>query len=348
MDTIELRPHGWTRYAVAAFLSFWLVGWLAGELLVLKALLSLIGIAVEIPFVDSDTTAVPGDLSGLALVAFLVVWFVFWTFGGVAAISLALRLLFGRDVIELAPDGWTVRQMIGPLGRSVEFHRHDVTQVYQKRSRGTIVAVVKGRTVDVSSYGTPQERQLAVERIRAHAGIPAEPPKAAGFTDEWVETRASDGSIVYTHRLGGSGGCLAGCAVLGFACIGVAAAPYLLATEERAGSGVAAVAGVAILAITLLLRSAADEWRIARGRLDVVRTLAAWKWSRQIRDAALEVRHSVDDDGDEHAVLWAIGPDAEHRLLSRMNDGHAVAAIARRVAEITGWDLAIDPDVEPR
>jgi hypothetical protein len=347
MDTIELRPHGWARFAVAAFLSLWLVGWLAGELVVLKALLGLIGIAFEIPFFDSDTTAVPGDLSGIALVAFLVVWFVFWTFGGAAAIGLTLRMLFGRDVIELTPHGWTVRQMIGPLGRAVEFHRHDVTQVYQKRSRGTIVAVVKGRAVDVSSYGTPTERQFAVERIRAHAGIPAEPPKAVGFTDEWVETRATDGSIVYTHRFGGSRGCLAGCAVVGLACIAVAALPYFVATEERASTGFA-VAGVVILAITLLLHTAADEWRIARGRLDVARTLAAWKWTKQIRDASLEVRHSVDDDGDEHAVLWAIGPDGEHRLLSRMNEGHAVAAIARRVAELTGWELTIDPGVEPR
>jgi len=347
MDSIELRPHGWIRFVVVAFLSFWLAGWLAGELFVLKALLGLIGVTFDIPFLDGDPS-MSGELTGVALVAFLLVWFVFWTFGGIAAMIVALRLLFGRDVIELTPTGFAVRQAIGPFERVIEFHRHDVSELRIKRSSGAILAVVKGRTVDVTHFGTDEEMHLVLGRIRAHTGITSTPPKTAEFPDDWVESREPDGTIAYTNRWVTSASCLAGCAVAGLASVAVAAVPILFMGRESSGANIFwAVVGVILLVLATLFRTANDVWRISDGRLEIVRTFGLWRRTTEVRDAVLFVRLRIDDDNDEHTELLAIGKSKEHRLLSHMNAGREVVSVARRVAEITGWDLTISPDVEP-
>lgn len=345
---MELRPHGVSRVVVPAFLSVWLMGWLAGELFVLKALLGVIGVTFEIPFIDADVYRSIGDLSGYTQVAFLLVWFVLWTFGGIAAIVLTLRLLFGRDVVELTPSGFAVRQATGPLERVIEFHRQDVTELRIKPPDGAILAVVKGRSVDVTRFGTSEERILILERIRDHTGIPPSPPRETGFPDGWLETREPDGTFVYTNKWVTSATYLTGCAVLGFACIAAAVVPVAFMGIEREGShAFRAIVGVVLLLLTSFLRTANDVWRIGKGRIDVVRTLGPLKRTTAIRDAILHVRYRLDDDNDEQATLLAIAQAKERRLYSRMSELREVAAMGRRVAEITGWDLTIDPLVEP-
>lgn len=300
------------------------------------------------PFIDSDSATNPGNLSGLALFAFLFVWFVFWTFGGVTAIGLTLRLVFGHDTIEIAPGGFLVRQSIGPLERAIEFRRPALTEVRVNRARGEIIAIVGGKTRKVSDFGTPEERRRAVDWIRQTTGLPPRPERVAAFPPDWVESRAVDGSTVFTNRWGGSGSCLAGCAILGLACLGFAAVPLLVLGAERGAAHIFwAVTGLVVLLATFLLRTATDEWRIARGKLDIARTTGVWSWTKEVRNATLHVKHTLDDDRDEVTTLYANTPDKEHRLLTRTNEGRELAAIARRVAEITGWKLTIDPDVEP-
>lgn len=84
----------------SAFLSVWLCGWLAGELLALGAL-----VAPGIP---------------LPVRAFLLLWLTFWTFGGVTAMGALLNGLGGAAVLRLDHDALTIRKgAFGvPLGRT--------------------------------------------------------------------------------------------------------------------------------------------------------------------------------------------------------------------------------------
>jgi hypothetical protein len=88
------------------FLSFWLCGWLVGELTALFILLS-------------------GKFKGPPT-AFLVFWLAFWTLGGTLALLNVLWMAAGREVITLEGPRLVIRQEI--LGRGLT-RTFDVFQI---------------------------------------------------------------------------------------------------------------------------------------------------------------------------------------------------------------------------
>ena len=83
------------------FLSFWLCGWLVGELTALVILLS-------------------GKAKGPPI-AFLVFWLTFWTLGGTLALLNVLWMAAGREVITLEGPRLVIRQEIFGRGLTRTF-----------------------------------------------------------------------------------------------------------------------------------------------------------------------------------------------------------------------------------
>lgn len=93
---------------VLVLLPLWMVGWAFGEIAVLRILRE--------------------GLEGPGL--FLLVWFVFWTIGGVLAVVAWLWMIGGREILELHPSRLVQRHVLFGLARSRAF---DVTNVRNVR-----------------------------------------------------------------------------------------------------------------------------------------------------------------------------------------------------------------------
>src|SRR3954466_11119968 len=111
--TVERTPDGLAmrlgvagigRFIGAAFLGVWLTGWAAGE----GFALWILGrgacsfITGRPPGVGHEPV---GAIAALGAGLFLLAWLTLWTFGGIAAGREFLRMLFGRDVLLVRPDG---------------------------------------------------------------------------------------------------------------------------------------------------------------------------------------------------------------------------------------------------
>lgn len=347
-ETIELRTHGFARFLVSGFLVLWLCGWAVGEWFVLRVLWGIFsGNAGPSPEADSF----PGSgLPGIGIVFFLVVWLVFWTFGGIAALVTAARMLAGVDRIEVRADGFAVRQGVGPFERTAWFDRTKVRALYVRRRDSAIVAVVGPRTISVSALGTIEERRAAAERLRSLLGIEEGGTiEGTAIPDGWVERTGPDGSVELIDLWRNHAGCIGfGFALGAVALFGGAAAGYAITNEgERAGTGaiISIIVGLAIIAISLAVAVGHDRIVLRPGRLVLERKFGIWTRTTDIRDARLHVEHSVGDDSDEHATLRAISPSRRVKVFSRVNDSPPVVRLARRVAEVTRWELTLDEEV---
>ncbi len=96
------------------FLPGWLVGWVLGEVVVIASLLA----------------------GGSRQPLFLMVWLVFWTLGGGYAALMFLRMLVGKEHLELERDVFRVRQEVFGIGRSREY---ELRHVQNLRVSGTRV-----------------------------------------------------------------------------------------------------------------------------------------------------------------------------------------------------------------
>lgn len=93
-----------------AFLSFWLCGWVIGEIM------APIGLFNE---VKKDPAAA----------AFLIVWLCGWTLGGAFAICIWLWLLRGREIVTLSPEALAVRHDVFGLGRTMQFDAAEIREL---------------------------------------------------------------------------------------------------------------------------------------------------------------------------------------------------------------------------
>lgn len=120
---IEIPPErNWFTFL---FLSFWLVGWAVGELLVGGILLS--GLLAIIS--SGEIGSLPSASEGFVGV-FLLAWFGGWTVGGVFAIRAWLWMGFGREIIVVARTGIELRKRTLGQGKS---QRYDPTYINNLR-----------------------------------------------------------------------------------------------------------------------------------------------------------------------------------------------------------------------
>ena len=371
-EEIVLRATGWVRLLPAAFLLFWLCGWAVGELLVLLILLG----PLADPLVATLRDVLPGSwprpprFSGSTpwpVLAFLAVWFVFWTWGGLTAAWQLLRLVAGSDRFVTRPGGFSLRPGAGPFGRTRDFPASEVSAVHADVRRSRLVAVVGG-SERVLCSGTPLPvAEWLAARLRAALGLPeptladsgerdaeasTEPPVPA----DWAARPLPEGGVLLSApsaRSRKTAGCALAVAVVvsaGFV------AGLLAAGVRREAPGGALFFGLLILAVDLLcgwLAFARESWLLRPGLIARVRSLGPWESRREGRHGALAVSVSTDSDDDDWFRLEARGEGRPLKLSSRINAGPEVLAFARYAARRSGFPLDVPREVllaagEPR
>ena len=113
------------------FLSVWMVGWLAGELFALSALVSSFGAWLSrflgwesAPFQFDGVSGGDGMVGG-----FLVVWLTFWTFGGYMAGCTLLWQLGGKEIIEVSRQGMKISKKYFGIGGEKEYLAREISDL---------------------------------------------------------------------------------------------------------------------------------------------------------------------------------------------------------------------------
>lgn len=120
-------------------------------------------------------------VSGLpSLAPFLVVW----ASGGGLLLALTLRGVWGKDVLSLHGDEWTLFQGVGRLGftrrfprtavQSVEIHRHALGN-----SPPVVTAQVKDKAVKLTAFGTPEQKLWLRDLALRECGLAVPTPRPA-------------------------------------------------------------------------------------------------------------------------------------------------------------------------
>lgn len=363
-EEIVLRATGWVRLLPAAFLLIWLCGWAVGELVVLLILLG----PLADPLVTTLRELLPGpwphlprfsDWPPWPVLAFLAVWFVFWTWGGLGAVWQLLRLLAGSDRFVTRPGGFSLRPGAGPFGRTRDFPATEVSAVYADVRRSRLVAVVGG-SEKVLCSGTPLPvAEWLAARLRAALGLPdptaadsgereaeasAEPPVPA----DWTAQPLPEGGVLLSAppaRSRKTAGCSLAVAVVGTA--GFVALLFAAGVRREAPGG-ALLFGLVVIAVDLLCLWAAfarESWLLGPGLVARVRTLGPWERRREVRRGTLAVSVSTDSDDDDWFRLEARGEGRPLRIANRMSAGPEVLAFARYAARHSGFPLDVPREV---
>jgi hypothetical protein len=308
------------------------------------------------------THGAPG-LFAVGVACFVLVWLALWTLGGTGAATTVLRLAWGADIFTVDSTGWTLRQVVGPFGRSRRFEAGAVERMGLRKRDAALVAEAAGRTEVLTTLGTPDERAWLRDLLR-QAGRVGEPPSPrrlplipqpepppAGYVVEAVH----DGSTRITpdarHRAAGIG------------CAGVAAVAWnaplagvvltrlgLLPGHQAGGDWTSWLALLPFMLVGLGLlygcawaAFATDEWRAGPNVLEERKTLWGWGRKRRYTNAKLAVALTHDSDGDEVWRLvarWA----AEEVTLSR-GEPAELRCLGKLFAQHTGWPLQVTDDL---
>jgi hypothetical protein len=190
VTTFRFRPQGPGRFFVAAFLSFWLCGWLAGEIFALWVLWRLLGSALA-----TGQWALPALL-------FLLVWVSLWSFGGAVALQQVLGALWSEDRLVLGADGSLVRQAHrGPFCRRRVLPRLEIRRFHVRETGaggGPLLAEVAGPPVEITRLGSRRQRQEAADQLNRALGLQPLPDALASvpavLPAGWQELTPSFGS----------------------------------------------------------------------------------------------------------------------------------------------------------
>ena len=111
--TVALRADGWDRWLSGTVLALTFLPWLFAEAVLLNVLLSA---ALPIPVPEFLEKFVEGPRPPGTILFVLGIVTILCTHSGFRMLSTILRLFFGRDDIEMTPQGLRVRRSIGPFG----------------------------------------------------------------------------------------------------------------------------------------------------------------------------------------------------------------------------------------
>lgn len=183
IDTIgsdlQIRIKGPINWFVVIFMSVWLFFWAIGELVVLNI---LIGIFMPPPLDIGFSLFDFGELMGPGgiMLAFLLIWFIFWTRGGISAFRVLLTMLAGSEVIGVNSAGITLSRQIFGFGFPKVFASEKITSLrlankedrrYRTRSLGRGGgALAFDHNYDTVTFGEGLKRDGAEEIIRAIGG----------------------------------------------------------------------------------------------------------------------------------------------------------------------------------
>jgi len=303
-----LRPRGFGRFVSAAFLAFWLCGWAIGESLVLWILIAGgIALLTGTPPEPGRELLEPGP--AIAVGVFLLFWLTLWTFGGYAAITELLRLLWSRDAISADPACLRVHHRLGPFRSNVEIPRDRLCRIYVAPGDKSLRADTTTGPVVLSSLGTALERANIAAALRTELRVPEEfESNVSSLPDGWQEIVTPEGEIALVKDLAVRR--TQARVALGLTLASATLALILIALTHTDPTviGITVIACTAATGLTwgtTRLARSRIEWRIGAGSLTRRRRVGA-----RLRDldeiSRLELTRSSDSDGDDWFSLEAV------------------------------------------
>ncbi|MBK8475793.1 MAG: hypothetical protein IPL39_05625 [Opitutaceae bacterium] len=166
----RLRARGLARYFGAAFLSFWLCGWAAGEVFALAGLVGITWQAATGQPIHSSMPSIGNPATALPIAGFLLLWLALWTFGGITACWAFLRMLLAEDQLLVRADSLTVIRRAGPVHRTQQLPRDSIRRFYRIPGTGLrrkLMAEATIGAVQITELATVEELdRLEPELIR--------------------------------------------------------------------------------------------------------------------------------------------------------------------------------------
>jgi hypothetical protein len=332
-----LRPRGAGRFFGAAFLSFWLCGWVVGEAFavwilyhVARALLS------GTPAGPFREPVALGAL--LAMVGFLLVWLALWTLGGSAALREVLRLVWSKDRIVAGTASLRVLRGVGPFRSTLEIPREKLRRIYLAPRTWALSAETTASPVTLSKLGSHAERRDVASALRDELRVPEDLPvddAAPALPKGWQETVTPEGDYALVPDLGVRRRQSRVATVFALALTTLAVLLVSQSTNDPSVVPPAVLISVAAAAVTwgaVRLARGRIEWRIGVGSLTRRRRFG-WRVRDLLEARSLELTRSRDSDGDECFALEALGPGgpAGRKTIARATDDPTVPR------QLGGW-----------
>jgi hypothetical protein len=359
---VTLHPGGPGRWAGMAFLLVWIAGWACGELFALWALATMAGNTVGLLHV----TELPKGVPALAISGFLLVWLTLWTVGGTAAVLVVLRTGWGRDVLTLGPDGWTLRQMIGARGRPQRLDPREVRRVALVRNGSAVVLETSRRTLTVTTFGTLEDRRWLCQELRRAAGLEDAAPGAATVIRGPVDLKALSAYRVEVLRDGTTrvrrtaarqvaraiglllltlfwNGIVGVFVLGGLGRLPVEGNPHLHGAMAPGAWGYwlfltpFILTGIGFLSAFLWAALGREEWRLAPDWFEIRRSVLRYAWPWRAPGGHFSLETTVDSDGDESCRLCIVTSGKRRPLES--GDRALLRTLGLLLAERTGWPL---------
>ncbi len=299
----RVRPEGRSRYFGAAFLAFWLCGWVVGEVFALGILAgglwTLITGTPPHPHFDTVRGAALWPVAG-----FLLLWLTLWTYGGIAAGWTLLRLLWGEDRITLRADVLRLERRAAPLRRVRELRCDELHRFHRMRAKGTryqLVADTLRGPVVVTDLASPADLDALEQALARELRLPAE--RSHELPAGWEQIPVPEGGNALVeaparrHRQGLVVGLLAG---------GLAVTTLWSAATRQPISMVVCALGAGLTGWgAVRLRFGRYEWQLAGARLRLV-----WRYRDRTRTLCegdrLRLSVATDSDNDESFQLELI------------------------------------------
>ena len=343
-DAFSLRPVGWGRYIEVPFFGVWIAGWLIGELVALALLGGLLAgliaavVGFELPF--ASRLAPDGSVPFFLL--FILMWLTLWTVGGVAALRHFLRSLAGQDVVTVSPAGLELVWRAGPFRKRQTIPHGDIRRVRLRLNGTGLVVDTASGTVDVTDLGSRDERFALLGWLRQRLVLPDEaqarrleaetlPPGwelethglETRLTRPTRRTRAIQSGILWT---------LSGLVLTGFL-------PALSADTIGGGHLAALAVGLLIVVWATWTTWGRSEWLVRHGQLTWRRRFRSWHREHVFEDAAIELLHKVDSEGDDRFTLRVRSTAARREIWSAIHDPAELASLAEWLSARTRFPV---------
>ena len=303
----QLRIAGIGRFFGAAFLTFWLTGWVIGEAvavwLLVKGGWSLV--TGQLLYDGQKSTELS---AALAAGLFLVVWLVLWTFGGVAAIRELLRMLFGRDTVRAGTDGLAITQRSGVFRSITRIPRDTIRRFYVASVNAPLSVETTSGTAIVTRLGTFSERTELEQMLNSEFMLPSQPQGLGALPAGWCEILSPEcDAIVVKDPVVRSKQARTTWVV----CAGLAMIPAYLLAEAQEWSQVlgtalffAILSGLAAWGATWL-SFGRNEWKVEKGRLLLQRRFRR-NLTPRFEAVSLELDEDRSGDDGTRYVLTAV------------------------------------------
>jgi hypothetical protein len=353
---IRLAPRGAGRWFSAAFLLVWLCGWALGEAFALWFLIK--GAIALLSGNPPDPGREPLEVGpAVAIGAFLILWLLLWTVGGIAAMAELLRLTWAEDRLAVRGGSLIVQRRRGPFRTVREIGRDTIRHIALAPRNDRLVVETDRSTVEVSTLGTRDERAQAIAVLRAGLGLSeATAARDAALPEGWQEIITLEGERALVPDLATR---RTQARVASVVTLGAAAVTFLIGRAALGEPSLFALAFIALAATIALgwgavwLARGRNEWRIGSGRLTLRRRYGAE--ARQVFEARrLEITVSSDSDGDDWFELAAsseiatelpapqrtAGRPKHRRTITRaMSDASTPRRLGAWLARATGMTL---------